>query len=181
MTSTSSLPNKLWGHAAASALHELSRQPLEGFVHQLAVGSSKAMATSTDAVNAAAAAGAAAAEGAAAAFAHRTGRIRSFFLAFLTLLATWFLVLKSYYHMMVLLLASTTKTWRTTVWAVKAGLSYKRFAAQHRGEDRDSDAYIEALGQVHTRWAQELLEMCRANGGVYVKAGQVCAARMTGT
>lgn len=40
----------------------------------------------------------------------------------------------------------------------------------------DAEAYTAQLSQLHDRWALSLLELCRTNGGIYVKAGQMAAA-----
>ncbi|GFR41974.1 hypothetical protein Agub_g2774, partial [Astrephomene gubernaculifera] len=75
------------------------------------------------------------------------------------------------------LAAAAPRTMRTVVWAVRASLSYKRFEASCAGADTEADAgYQAALSQLHTYWAHKLLEVCRRNGGVYVKAGQFAAA-----
>ncbi|KXZ48574.1 hypothetical protein GPECTOR_26g477 [Gonium pectorale] len=50
-------------------------------------------------------------------------------------------------------------------------------AASCAGADTENDeAYSAAISQLHTYWATQLLEVCRRNGGVYVKAGQFAAA-----
>ncbi|PNW84595.1 hypothetical protein CHLRE_03g150600v5 [Chlamydomonas reinhardtii] len=75
------------------------------------------------------------------------------------------------------LAAAAPRTLRTVLWAVRASLSYKRFQASCYGTDTEKDeGYMEALSQLHTYWANKLLEVCRRNGGVYVKAGQFAAA-----
>ncbi|KAG2440120.1 hypothetical protein HXX76_004234 [Chlamydomonas incerta] len=75
------------------------------------------------------------------------------------------------------LAAAAPRTLRTVMWAVRASLSYKRFQASCYGTDTEKDeGYMEALSQLHTYWANKLLEVCRRNGGVYVKAGQFAAA-----
>eukprot|EP00198_Chlamydomonas_reinhardtii_P006337 XP_001695673.1 predicted protein [Chlamydomonas reinhardtii] len=48
--------------------------------------------------------------------------------------------------------------------------------APYGGNTEKDEGYMEALSQLHTYWANKLLEVCRRNGGVYVKAGQFAAA-----
>ncbi|KAG2491437.1 hypothetical protein HYH03_010223 [Edaphochlamys debaryana] len=75
------------------------------------------------------------------------------------------------------LASATPRTMRTVLWAVRSSLSYKRFQASCLGVDTEADeAYQEALAALHTYWATQLLEVCRRNGGVYVKAGQFAAS-----
>ena len=62
---------------------------------------------------------------------------------------------------------------RTMLWAVQAGLAYKRFLSLHLSHE--GEEYQAALQAMHTHWAEKLLHLCRMNGGVYVKAGQFCS------
>ncbi|KAF8010288.1 hypothetical protein BT93_J1038 [Corymbia citriodora subsp. variegata] len=45
-----------------------------------------------------------------------------------------------------------------------------------RGLSRDSEEYLRKLSEVHSRSAKRILELCEANKGFYVKAGQFVAA-----
>ena len=72
----------------------------------------------------------------------------------------------------VALLFSLPRTLRTVMWAVHAGAAYKRHEAVHRGEDFEGEPYQVSLAELHTLWGTKLAAICRANGGVYVKAGQ---------
>ena len=38
--------------------------------------------------------------------------------------------------------------------------------------DHDSEDYTQRLSEFHVSSARKLLELCKANGGIYVKAGQ---------
>lgn len=56
-------------------------------------------------------------------------------------------------------------------WAVaKIGFDYKR--TLYTGEVIDKDVYEKAKCECHLRSAQELLKLCCANGGVFIKVGQ---------
>ncbi len=72
----------------------------------------------------------------------------------------------------VALLFSLPRTTRTVMWAVRAGAAYKRHEGAHRGEDFEGEPYQASLADMHTLWGTKLAAICRANGGVYVKAGQ---------
>lgn len=58
------------------------------------------------------------------------------------------------------ILATIPRTVRAISWASKAGIDYYRAFQQPD---------YAAWSQLHARWADSLLEVCRANGGVYVK------------
>jgi aarF domain-containing kinase len=45
-----------------------------------------------------------------------------------------------------------------------------------RGVDKGSEAYVEALEDCHARSADKVLQLCRAQAGVYIKAGQLLAS-----
>mmetsp|Transcript_28800 Transcript_28800/g.73421 ORF Transcript_28800/g.73421 Transcript_28800/m.73421 type:complete len:584 (-) Transcript_28800:963-2714(-) len=105
----------------------------------------------------------------------RRGVIKAF-LAFINLVSFWLSILRAAYDYAVLLTASLPRTMRTAVWLMRAGLSYKIHLARIASEDPESDKVQEIMRVLHTRWARELLSVCRANGGVYIKAGQFASA-----
>lgn len=71
------------------------------------------------------------------------------------------------------LLHSCPRTFRTLSWACQAGYSYKKLMMAHT--DKNTDEYAKALSHLHSYWASRCLELCRANGGIYVKCGQFAA------
>ncbi|WIA14941.1 hypothetical protein OEZ85_001652 [Tetradesmus obliquus] len=73
------------------------------------------------------------------------------------------------------LIGSLPRTLRTLQWAVQAAVGYKRLMMS-LAPDLDPEGYNAAISNLHNFWAQRLTEVCRANGGVYVKAGQFAAA-----
>jgi hypothetical protein len=93
----------------------------------------------------------------------RRGVIKAM-LAFINLVSLWLSVLRAAYDYAVLLTASLPRTMRTAVWLMRAGLSYKIHLARIASEDPESDKVQEILSVLHTRWARELLSVCRANG-----------------
>jgi predicted unusual protein kinase regulating ubiquinone biosynthesis (AarF/ABC1/UbiB family) len=54
-------------------------------------------------------------------------------------------------------------------------LQYKALAAQY-ASDPGSTAHASALAALHERAAQRLLLAVQANGGVYIKAGQLAVS-----
>ncbi|GBF99298.1 hypothetical protein Rsub_12079 [Raphidocelis subcapitata] len=73
------------------------------------------------------------------------------------------------------LLASLPRTLRTLAWAVSAGVSYKRY--QLRTDPlMDPEGFQKGLTALHDYWAEQLTEVCRLNGGVYIKTGQFAGA-----
>lgn len=85
-------------------------------------------------------------------------------LAFINLVTIWLAVLRTTYDYVMLLTASLPRTLRTAAWLMRAGLSYKIHLARIANEDPESDKVQETLSVLHTRWARELLSVCRANG-----------------
>lgn len=81
-----------------------------------------------------------------------------------------------YYDDFLSLISSAPRTLRTVVWALKAGAAYKHFHATAYLNGLTPQEFQDALCQLHTHWAHRLLAVCRANGGVYVKAGQFASA-----
>ena len=69
---------------------------------------------------------------------------------------------------------SVPSTYRMVAWSIRAGLRYKRLTARHA--DRESADFAKELQQLHTELAHSLVQVCRRNGGVYVKAGQFAGA-----
>lgn len=59
---------------------------------------------------------------------------------------------------------------RAALAVAKIGVDYKR--TLYTGEVIDKDAYEKAKCECHLRSAQELLKLCCANGGVFIKVGQ---------
>jgi aarF domain-containing kinase len=173
-----------------------SRLPFEGLVHRFTHGGSFTHATHrglhTAAMTAAAAARSTAVASSAAVAAVAVGEVaitaaaltmqqgrawgvRAACAATLVATAAWISLVGAAADTATLLISSLPRTIRAARWAVRAALAYSRFAAQHAGLDPDSDAYQDALGELHTRIAAQLLDVCRANGGVYIKAGQFAA------
>lgn len=68
---------------------------------------------------------------------------------------------------------SIPRTRRALMWALRAGYAYKQAALYGPSESEEHAVYVSEL---HGFWATRLLETCRQNGGVYVKAGQFAAA-----
>ncbi|KOB76456.1 putative aarF domain-containing protein kinase 1, partial [Operophtera brumata] len=60
---------------------------------------------------------------------------------------------------------------RTAVTAVDIGRTYHTMLYSKEW-DRESDEYLEVKSQAHKIGAQKLLELCKANKGVYIKVGQ---------
>ncbi|KAL6757375.1 ABC1 family-domain-containing protein [Haematococcus lacustris] len=104
------------------------------------------------------------------------GRVQLLLLSLGASVGAWAVSVGEGWDQVGLLLSSTPRTLRTAAWALRAGLSYKRFSTLHGGEDPESEEYQGQLSALHTYWAQQLLRVCRANGGVYIKAGQFASA-----
>lgn len=81
-----------------------------------------------------------------------------------------------WYDESISLVKSFPRTLRTFVWALRAGAAYKQFHAAAFLNGLSPQDFQEALNALHTHWAQKLLDVCRANGGVYIKAGQFASA-----
>ncbi|CAH1636519.1 unnamed protein product [Spodoptera littoralis] len=60
---------------------------------------------------------------------------------------------------------------RTAFTAVEIGRTYKSMLYS-REWDRSSQEYLEVKSQAHQIGAEKLLELCKANKGVYIKVGQ---------
>lgn len=71
-------------------------------------------------------------------------------------------------------LCSMPRTARALWWGVGSTLRYKSLAKAHEGQ-LDGDAYARALAAAHLTESQRLLLLCQTNGGLFIKAGQVCA------
>lgn len=55
-------------------------------------------------------------------------------------------------------------------------LQYKALALRYDGVDPSTPAYQHALAELHEHAASRLLLACQANGGLYIKAGQLAVA-----
>lgn len=97
-------------------------------------------------------------------------------LALLDLLWAASAMVRSAFDAWVLVTASLPRTLRTAIWLARAGISYKISMAKMAGEDPESDAFQEMISTLHTRWARELLAVCRANGGSSIFLGGTCRA-----
>lgn len=60
---------------------------------------------------------------------------------------------------------------RTAVTAVDIGRTYKGMLYSKEW-DKTSPEYLEARSQAHQIGAEKLLDLCKANKGVYIKVGQ---------
>lgn len=60
---------------------------------------------------------------------------------------------------------------RTAFTAVEIGRTYKSMLYSKEW-DKSSKEYLEVKSQAHKIGAQKLLELCKANKGVYIKVGQ---------
>eukprot|EP00200_Dunaliella_tertiolecta_P002129 CAMPEP_0202345886 /NCGR_PEP_ID=MMETSP1126-20121109/4923_1 /ASSEMBLY_ACC=CAM_ASM_000457 /TAXON_ID=3047 /ORGANISM="Dunaliella tertiolecta, Strain CCMP1320" /LENGTH=529 /DNA_ID=CAMNT_0048937235 /DNA_START=217 /DNA_END=1806 /DNA_ORIENTATION=+ len=89
---------------------------------------------------------------------------------------SWFSFLSVLYCHILLLVSSLPRAGRTLVWVMQAAISYTWFQWRHRHENQASAAYQDALSEQHNQCAIKLLRVCRANGGVYIKAGQFASA-----
>lgn len=78
------------------------------------------------------------------------------------------------YRDVVSVASSVPSTCRMVAWSISTGLRYKWLMARH--VDRESPEYNSELQQLHTQLAHTLVQVCRRNGGVYVKAGQFAGA-----
>lgn len=67
-----------------------------------------------------------------------------------------------------LFFACVPRTYRLGSWVLRAGLSYKLQLKAFTKEQHDTEAYQDLLSALHTRWANDLLRVCKANG----EAGQ---------
>ncbi|GAB4820740.1 hypothetical protein N2152v2_007786 [Parachlorella kessleri] len=72
------------------------------------------------------------------------------------------------------LILSLPRSARTVWWGARAAYRYKALAARH--PDRKSEEYLGELAALHEEEAQRLLLLCQANGGMYIKAGQLAVA-----
>ncbi|KAL4442946.1 hypothetical protein ABPG77_008437 [Micractinium sp. CCAP 211/92] len=73
------------------------------------------------------------------------------------------------------LLRSLPRTARVVWWGLWAGYKYKALASRY-GSDTASPEYQRALAELHEHAASRLLLACQANGGLYIKAGQLAVA-----
>ncbi|KAL4457670.1 hypothetical protein ABPG75_012535 [Micractinium tetrahymenae] len=73
------------------------------------------------------------------------------------------------------LLRSLPRTARVVWWGLWAGYQYKALASRY-GADLSSPEYQRALAELHEHAASGLLLACQANGGLYIKAGQLAVA-----
>lgn len=60
---------------------------------------------------------------------------------------------------------------RTAVTAIDIGRTYQAMLYSKEW-DRESDEYLEVRSQAHKIGAEKLLDLCKANKGVYIKVGQ---------
>eukprot|EP00798_Chlamydomonas_sp_ICE-L_P008831 gene8831-73_t len=86
------------------------------------------------------------------------------------LLATF---LKSY-EFLRSFLRSLPRSYKTFVWAIQTGLGYRWLRKYHL--DHSSEEFQSALISFHTEVGKKLTELCRFNGGIYVKAGQFASS-----
>lgn len=66
---------------------------------------------------------------------------------------------------------SIVRIMRTARTAVDIGRTYKTMLYS-KDWDRESDEYLEVRSRAHKIGAEKLLELCKANKGVYIKVGQ---------
>lgn len=74
------------------------------------------------------------------------------------------------------LLRSLPRTARVVWWGLWASYKYKALALRYDGVDPSTPAYQHALAELHEHAASRLLLACQANGGLYIKAGQLAVA-----
>ena len=68
-------------------------------------------------------------------------------------------------------LGSVPRAINTVAWYVRAAASYRACTLMY--PEQVGAEYKEALAAVHNRLAPSLLQLCEANGGVYIKAAQL--------
>ncbi len=78
------------------------------------------------------------------------------------------------------LVAALPRTARALWWGMATGARYKVLAAQHSQHAGASDGSVTAakaeLSALHVQCARDLLLLCQANGGLYIKAAQLIVA-----
>eukprot|EP00798_Chlamydomonas_sp_ICE-L_P018837 gene18837-25385_t len=72
------------------------------------------------------------------------------------------------------MLCSMPRSSRVCVWTLGTGAAYRFLKKYHL--DHESEEYQLALTELHTEVGRRLANVCRANGGVYVKAGQFASS-----
>ena len=68
-------------------------------------------------------------------------------------------------------LSAIPRALKAAVWYARATAAYKALSITH--PDPAEPRFQEALAGVHQSLAPSLLQLCEANGGIYIKAAQL--------